>query len=76
MQNIVDSQVSDIDQSINNYGNMTDVIQDADVYQSMTPEPEHNDEQHSQTSFVPSNNLPELNSVEVVDDQYAQFNIQ
>jgi hypothetical protein len=36
--NIVDSQVSDINQSINNFGDMTDVIQDADVYQSMTPE--------------------------------------
>ncbi len=34
-QNIVDSQVSDVDQSIVNYGDMTDVIQDADVYQSM-----------------------------------------
>jgi ABC-type antimicrobial peptide transport system permease subunit len=39
-QNIVDSQISDIDQSIINYGDMTDVIQDADVYQSMTPAPE------------------------------------
>ncbi len=37
--NIIDSQVSDIDQSVINYGDMTDVIQDADVYQSMTPEP-------------------------------------
>jgi ABC-type antimicrobial peptide transport system permease subunit len=36
-QNIIDSQVSDIDQSIYNYGDMTDVIQDADVYQLMTP---------------------------------------
>ena len=39
MQNIVNSQISDIDQSIINYGDMTDVIQDADIYQSMTPEP-------------------------------------
>jgi hypothetical protein len=37
MQNIVDSQVSDIDQSINNFGDMSDVIQDANVYQSMAP---------------------------------------
>jgi hypothetical protein len=36
-QNIVDSQVSDVDQSIINYGDMTDVIQDSDVYQSMEP---------------------------------------
>ena len=39
-QNIIDSQVSDVDQSIVNYGDMTDVIQDANVYQSMTPAPE------------------------------------
>jgi hypothetical protein len=40
-QNIVDSQVSDVDQSIVNYGDMTDVYQDANVYQSMTPAPEN-----------------------------------
>jgi hypothetical protein len=39
-QNIVDSQISDIDQSIVNYGDMIDVNQDANVYQSMTPAPE------------------------------------
>jgi hypothetical protein len=38
--NVVDSQVADVDQSIINYGDMTDVIQDSDIYQSMTPEPE------------------------------------
>lgn len=41
VQNIVDSQVSDVDQSIINYGDMTDVIQDSDVYQLMTPAPEN-----------------------------------
>ena len=39
-QNIIDSQVSDVDQSIVNFGDMSDVIQDADVYQSMAPAPE------------------------------------
>lgn len=39
-QNIVDSQIAEIDQSINNFGDMTDVIQDADVYQSMSPAPD------------------------------------
>jgi hypothetical protein len=34
--NIIDSQYSHIDQNIINHGNMIDVIQDADVYQSMT----------------------------------------
>jgi hypothetical protein len=38
-QNIVDSQIADVDQSIVNYGDMTDVIQDSDIYQSMTPAP-------------------------------------
>jgi hypothetical protein len=38
--NIIDSQIADVDQSIVNYGDMTDVIQDSDIYQSMTPAPE------------------------------------
>jgi ABC-type antimicrobial peptide transport system permease subunit len=40
-RNIIDSQISDVNQSINNFGSMTDVIQDANVYQLMTPEPEN-----------------------------------
>lgn len=40
-QNIIDSQIADVDQSIINYGDMTDVIQDSDIYQSMTSAPEH-----------------------------------
>ena len=41
-QNIIDSQIADVNQSITNFGDMTDVIQNSDVYQSMTPaqEPE------------------------------------
>lgn len=39
-QNIIDSQLANVDQSIINYGDMTDVIQDSDIYQSMTPAPE------------------------------------
>lgn len=35
--NVVDSQIADVDQSIINYGDMTDVIQDSDIYQSMVP---------------------------------------
>ena len=38
-QNIIDSQIADVDQSIVNYGDMTDVIQDSYIYQSMTPAP-------------------------------------
>lgn len=34
-QNIIDSQLADVDQSIINYGDMTDVIQDSDIYQLM-----------------------------------------
>ena len=37
MQNIVNSQIANSDQNIVNYGDMTDVIQDSDIYQSMTP---------------------------------------
>ena len=39
-QNIIDSQIANVDQSIVNYGDMTDVNQDSNVYQSMTPAPE------------------------------------
>jgi hypothetical protein len=39
-RNIVDSQVSEVNQSINNFGDMIDVTQNSDVYQLMTPEPE------------------------------------
>jgi hypothetical protein len=39
-QNIIDSQIANSDQSIVNYGDMTDVIQDSNIYQSMSPEPE------------------------------------
>ena len=38
-QNVIDSQISDVNQSINNFGSMTDVIQDANVFQSMTQAP-------------------------------------
>lgn len=40
-QNIIDSQLANVDQSIINYGDMTDVIQNSDIYQSMTPAPEN-----------------------------------
>tara|TARA_B110000503_G_C6991389_1_gene347501 strand:+ start:432 stop:710 length:279 start_codon:yes stop_codon:yes gene_type:complete len=39
-QNIIDSQYANVDQSIVNYGDMSDVIQDSNVYQSMEPAPE------------------------------------
>jgi hypothetical protein len=38
-QNIIDSQIANSDQSIINYGDMNDVIQDSDIYQSRTPAP-------------------------------------
>lgn len=40
-RNIIDSQIADVNQSITNFGDMTDVIQNSDVYQSMTPAPEN-----------------------------------
>lgn len=39
-QNIIDSQIADVNQSIVNNGDMTDVIQDSNIYQSMEPAPE------------------------------------
>ena len=38
-QNIIDSQIANTNQSIINYGDMSDVIQDSYIYQSMSPEP-------------------------------------
>jgi hypothetical protein len=37
--NVVNSQISDVNQSINNFGDMTDVNQNSNVYQLMTPDP-------------------------------------
>jgi hypothetical protein len=39
-QNIVDSQIADVNQSINNYGDMMDVIQNSDINQIMAAAPE------------------------------------
>jgi len=39
-QNIVDSQIANVDQSINNFGDMSDVIQDSDIYQLRASEEE------------------------------------
>ena len=39
-QNIIDSQIANVNQNINNYGSMTDVIQNSNIHQSMTSEPE------------------------------------
>jgi hypothetical protein len=38
--NIYNSQISDVNQSITNFGDMTNVNQDSNVYQLMSPEPE------------------------------------
>lgn len=40
-QNVIDSQISDVDQNITNYGNMSDVIQDTNVYQLMSKNQEN-----------------------------------
>jgi hypothetical protein len=38
--NIIDSQIATIDQNMVNFGDMTNVTQDANIYQSMAPAPE------------------------------------
>jgi hypothetical protein len=35
--NIIDSNVANVDQNITNFGDMSDVIQDSMIYQSLTP---------------------------------------
>ena len=39
-QNIIDSQVATVDQDMVNFGDMTNVTQDANIYQLRTPAPE------------------------------------
>ncbi len=39
MQNIINSQIANSDQNIVNYGDMSDVIQDSVINQSMAPPP-------------------------------------
>ena len=39
-QNVIDSQIANVDQNMVNFGDMTDVNQDSNVYQSMSPEPD------------------------------------
>ena len=39
-QNIIDSQIADVNQNINNFGDMSDVIQDSNIYQLMSAETE------------------------------------
>jgi hypothetical protein len=38
--NIIDSQIATIDQNMVNFGDMTNVTQDANIYQIRTPAPE------------------------------------
>jgi hypothetical protein len=38
--NIIDSQVATVDQNMVNFGDMTNVTQDANIYQIRTPAPE------------------------------------
>jgi hypothetical protein len=38
--NIIDSQIATIDQNMVNFGDMTNVTQDANIYQLRTPAPE------------------------------------
>jgi hypothetical protein len=40
-QNIIDSQVATVDQNMVNFGDMTNVTQDANIYQLRTPAPEN-----------------------------------
>lgn len=37
--NVIDSQVANVNQSINNFGDMIDVNQNSNIYQLRTPEP-------------------------------------
>tara|TARA_R110000868_G_scaffold235722_2_gene489619 strand:+ start:130 stop:351 length:222 start_codon:yes stop_codon:yes gene_type:complete len=38
--NVINGQIANVNQNIDNFGNMTDVNQNSNIIQSMTPEPE------------------------------------
>lgn len=40
-QNVIDSQIANVDQNMVNFGDMTNVNQDSNVFQSMAPAPEN-----------------------------------
>jgi hypothetical protein len=42
--NVIDSQIANIDQNMINFGDMTNVTQDADIYQLRSPETEKTNE--------------------------------
>lgn len=60
--NIIDSQYSNIDQGIVNYGDMTDVYQDANVYQLRTPEPKDEHQEEPKPIEVESDEIEEEDS--------------
>ena len=66
-QNIIDSQIADINQSINNFGDMTDVIQNANNYQLRTSAPEiiPNTVTEAHEETIVSKELPEINPPEL-----------
>jgi hypothetical protein len=39
-QNVIDSQIANVNQSINNFGDTFDANQNSNIYQLMTPEPD------------------------------------
>ena len=61
--NMYNSQFANVNQSINNFGEMNDVIQNSDVYQlmaphsSVSPEPEIISESESVVSVAPQINI-------------------
>lgn len=74
--NFFDSQYSNIDQGIVNYGDMTDVYQDANVYQSMSSKPkaEHKEEKPKPV-IVAHKVSAEIKPVEIVQEQHPTDDI-
>jgi hypothetical protein len=72
--NIFDSQVANVDQSIVNYGGMTDVSQDSVIYQSRTAKPkaEHKEEKEPETIDVPHNVSVQMQPAQIVQEQQSR----
>jgi hypothetical protein len=63
---IYGGQYANVDQSIINYGDMTEVIQDSDIYQSMSPKPEKEPESPNPEVVDVSPTTPPESNISIV----------
>lgn len=72
--NVIDSQIADVDQSIINYGDMIDVIQDADVYQSMAAESNDSENKNEEEIVEETEEIVE-ETEEITSEEFEEYNV-